>query len=314
MPQETAYVAVDVSKAVLEIGVYGEPRTWRAPNAASGWAKLIGWLGRLGRPAVVGVEPSGGYERGLVTALLQAGVEVRWCDPARVRAMARALGAPAKTDAIDVGMIGAFLAHAGGRPARLDAERETLRAALAARRAAQESAQRLEAQAAALPAGAAREALAAVAQTARQAARELTRQALALVRASDRLQPVSQRLQSAPGVGPLVAAELLAHLPELGGVSAKAIAKLAGLAPFVRQSGAWTGRAYCSGGRPRPRQMLYLAVVASLRAKHGARPVYEKLRAAGKPAKVALTACMRRLLVTLNAMVRDGATWIPQAA
>jgi len=314
MPQEMAYVAVDVSKASLEIGLYGEQRSWRAANAASGWARLVGWVGDLGRPVVVGVEPSGGYERGLVEALLRAGVEVRWCDPARVRAMARALGAPAKTDAIDVGMIGAFLAHAGGRPARLDPEREALKAALAARRAAQESAQRLEAQAAALPEGPAREALAAVAQTARQAARELTRQALELVRASALLQTASQRLQTAPGVGPLVAAELLAHLPELGRVSAKAIAKLAGLAPFVRQSGAWTGRAYCSGGRPRPRQLLYLAVVASLRAKHGARPAYEKLRAAGKPAKVALTACMRRLLVMLNAMIRDGSAWNPQAA
>jgi transposase len=314
MPRETAYVAVDVSKATLEIGVYGERRTWQAPNAASGWTKLIGWLGRLGRPVLVGVEPSGGYERGLVGALLRAGIEVRWCDPARVRAMARALGAPAKTDSIDVGMIGAFLAQTGGRPARLDPEREALKAALAARHAAQETAQRLEAQAAALPAGPARDALAAVAANARQAVRELTRQALALVRASPRLATAWRRLQTAPGVGPIVAAELLAHMPELGCVSAKAIAKLAGLAPFIRQSGAWTGRAVCSGGRPRPRQTLYLAVLASLRAKAGARPVYERLRSAGKPAKVALTACMRRLIVTLNAMLRDGTSWSQQPA
>lgn len=314
MPEEMAYVAVDVSKATLEIGVYREPGTWRAANAASGWTKLIDWLGRLGRPVLVGVEPSGGYERGLVEALLRAGIAVRWCDPARVRAMARALGAPAKTDSIDVGMIGAFLAHAGGRPARLDPEREALKAALAARQAAQETAQRLEAQAAALPEGPAREALAAVAVNARLAARALTRQALDLVRTSPRLETSWRRLQTAPGVGPIVAAELLAHMPELGCVSAKAIAKLAGLAPFIRQSGAWTGRAFCSGGRPRPRQTLYLAVIASLRAKNGARPVYERLRSAGKPAKVALTACMRRLLVTLNAMIRDGASWSQQAA
>lgn len=314
MPQQTAYVAVDVSKATLEIGVYGEPRTWRAANAASGWTKLLKWLGRLDRPVVVGVEPSGGYERGVVEALLRGGIEVRWCDPARVRAMARALGAPAKTDSIDVGMIGAFLAHAGGRLARLDPERETLKATLAARQAAQEAAQRLEAQAAALPEGPAREALAAVAANARQAARDLTCQSLELVRTSARLQSTWRRLQTAPGIGPLIAAELLAHMPELGCVSSKAIAKLAGLAPFTRQSGAWTGRAFCSGGRPRPRQLLYLAVIASLRGQAGARPVYERLRSAGKPAKVALTACMRRLIVSLNAMLRNGTTWSQQPA
>ena len=103
-------------------------------------------------------------------------------------------------------------------------------------------------------------------------------------------------------------------MPELGSVSSKAIAKLAGLAPFIRRSGQWQGRAVCSGGRPRPRQLLYLAVVASLRAKVGARPLYQRLVAAGKAPKLAITACMRRLLVTLNAMIRDETDWQPQAA
>lgn len=314
MPRETAIVAVDVSKETLEIGDPELERSWPAVNRPKGWGKVVRWLLGLGRPVVVGVEPSGGYERGFVNALLEAGIDVRWCDPARVRALAKALGAPAKTDRIDVRMIKLFVAHTGGRPVQRDPEREALRTALAARKAAQDAAQTLEAQAAALPAGAARQALEALASQARDVAKAQERDALQLVRQSEALAAIWRRLQTTPGIGPLVAAELIAHMPELGCVSSKAIAKLAGLAPFIRQSGKWIGRAICSGGRPRPRQMLYLAVIASLRAKHGARALYQRLLAAGKPPKLALTACMRRLLVTLNAMIRDGTDWQQQAA
>lgn len=310
MPQETVFVGVDVAKETLEIGELGA-RSWQAENGPRGWKKLIGWVRRQDRPVLVGVEPSGGYERGLLRALRQADVEVRWCDPARVRALAKALGAPAKTDAIDVGMIARFLAETGGRPVQADDERDALKAALFARRAAQDTARRLKAQAEALPEGAARETLEALAASAREAGRDLTVQALRLVRESAALGDRWRRLQTAPGIGPLVAAELVAHMPELGVVSSKAIAKLAGLAPFIRKSGAWTGKAVCSGGRPIPRQMLYLAVLSSLRARKGARPLYEHFIGRGKPPKLALTACMRRLLVTLNAMIRDGSDWKP---
>lgn len=311
MPQEPAYVAVDVSKATLEIGEPELDRTWSLSNEPRGWRELIAWIERLGRPVVVGLEPSGGYERGLVEALLEAGIDVRWCDPARVRALAKALGAPAKTDRIDVGMIRRFLSQTGGRPVRRDRERDALRASLSARRAAQEAAQALEAQAQALPEGPARQALAALAAQARLTMKAQERAAIALIRASQALCPTWRRLQTAPGVGPLVAAELLAHMPELGAVGGKAIAKLAGLAPFIRRSGQWQGRAVCSGGRPRPRQLLYLAVITCLRGSSQTKAAYQHLVAAGKPPKLAITACMRRLLVTLNAMIRDQADWRP---
>jgi transposase len=314
MPQDQALVGIDVSKATLEIGDPVSESSWSAPNTALGWRKVIGWVQGLGRPVIIGLEPSGGYERGLVEVLLDAGLDVRWCDPARVRALAKALGAPAKTDQIDVGMIRRFLAQTGGRPVRRDVERKALRAALFARKAAQEAAQALEAQALALGPGPAQQALEALAAQARLTVKAQERAALALVRDSQALALGWRRLQTAPGVGPLVAAELIAHMPELGEVSGKAIAKLAGLAPFIRRSGQWQGRAVCSGGRPRPRQLLYLAVIASLRAKAGPRPVYQRLITAGKAPKLALTACMRRLLVTLNAMIRDNADWIPTTA
>jgi transposase len=166
-------------------------------------------------------------------------------------------------------------------------------------------ARQLKAQAQTLAHDPARAALEQLAQADEAQAKSLTVEALDYVRQNPRLSRPWTLLQSAPGVGPLVAAELVAHTPELGRVSGRALAKLAGLAPFVRQSGTWKGRATCSGGRARPRQLHYLAVVASLRAKAGMRPIYEALVSRGKPPKVAITACMRRLLVALGAMMRD---------
>lgn len=314
MPQEIAYVGVDVSKTMLDVSVLGQPKTWRVGNGPAGWRTLIARLGDLHRPIVVGVEPSGGYERGLVRVLIEAGMETRWADPARVRALARALGAPAKTDAIDSMMIARFVSQADGRPIELDDERQRLKDLLAARQAAGQVARQLRAQAQALDHAPARAALEELAAAAGLEARRLTREALARIAERPGLKDIWTRLQTAPGVGPLVAAELVAHMPELGRVGGKAIAKLAGLAPFIRKSGAWTGRAVCSGGRAKPRQALYMAAVASLRAKLGPRHIFQRLIHAGKPPKLALTACMRRLLVTLNAMIRDNTDWRHQPA
>jgi transposase len=308
MPQGTKFVGVDVSKAELEVCGLGEARSRRIKNRPEGWARLIK---ELPAGAVVGIEPSGGYERGVVRALLVAGVDVRWADPGRVRALARALGAPAKTDAIDAQLIAHFVAHAGGRPVRLDPEREQLRDLLAARSAAIETANLLKAQAEALEPGPGRAALDRLQAASRQEAINLTGAATDLIGACPALAQPWRLLQSAPGVGPQVAAELLAHMPELGAVSRKAIAKLAGLAPFIRESGAWRGKAVCSGGRPRPRQLLYLAAMAAIRACAQLKARFERLVAKGKPKMVALNACMRSLLTALNAMIRDQRPWTP---
>jgi transposase len=312
MPQERLFVGVDVSKRELEISEGDGAKTFTVPNTAKGWARLAGrWRDR---PFVVGLEPSGGYERGLVRALLANGIDVRWADPRRVRALAQALGAPAKTDPIDAAMIRLFVQQAGGSPVELHPDREALRDLLAGRQAAQETSLRLRLQAEALPEGPARAALERIAELAKTETKALTRQALDAIQKSPGLAPAWRLLQTAPGIGPIVAAELLATMPELGHVSGKAIAKLAGLAPFIRQSGTWNGRASCSGGRPRPRRCLYLAAMACLRANNGLRPVYEALLAKGKPRMVALTACMRRLLVTLNAMMAQQSPYRGQPA
>jgi transposase len=303
------YVGVDTAKRTLELRDLDEAAGFCVSNTQVGFAELLErWRGLEGR-LVVGVEPSGGYERGLVRALLDAGIDVRWCDPVRVRALARAFGAPAKTDELDAEMIARYVAQVGGSAVVDDVERAELRDLLSARTAAQESAQRLEAQAQGLTNNRARETLEALAGHARLEVKALTQAVGDFLRQSPRLLAPWRLLQTAPGVGPLVAAELLATMPELGCVSNKVIAKLAGLAPFIRKSGAWQGKATCSGGRPRPRRILYMAAMAALRAKQGLRRRFEHLVANGKPKKVALTACMRSLLVALNAMLRDKTPW-----
>jgi len=312
MPQDKVFVGIDISSADLEISEDGQTKTWSEPNQAKGWARLIKrWRGR---PVVVGVEPSGGYEQGLVRALVKAGIEVRWADPARVRHLAKALGAPAKTDPIDAVMVRLFVSHTGGRPVVLDADREALAAQLSARQTALETAQRLRQQAKALPDGPARQALDRIAALAEAELKALTKGLLAAIKAKAALTGDWALMQTAPGVGPLVALDLIATMPELGHVSGRAIAKLAGLAPFIRKSGKWTGQAKCSGGRPRPRRALYLAAMASLRAKKGMGPVFQALVARGKLRKVALVACMRKLLVTLNAMIANQTPWNPATA
>jgi len=308
MPQDQVVVGLDVSKDELEVRQLDQSKSRGVKNRPDGWKRLID---QLPAGAVVGIEPSGGYERGVVRALLKAGFDVRWADPARVRALARALGAPAKTDAIDAELIARYVAHTGGRPARIDPDRQRLRDLLAARSAALEAANTLKAKARTLEDGPGRDALQRLERAARQEAADLTAAAMSQVGACPRLAEPWRLLQSAPGVGPLVAAELLAHMPELGQVSRKPIAKLAGLAPFIRESGAWRGRAVCAGGRTRPRQLLYLAAMAAIRASAHLRGRFQRLIANGKPKMVALTACMRSLLTALNAMIRDQRPWAP---
>ncbi|MFO0430367.1 MAG: transposase, partial [Hyphomonadaceae bacterium] len=129
------------------------------------------------------------------------------------------------------------------------------------------------------------------------------------VAAHAHLAEASRRLQTAPGVGPIVAMTLLGELPELGSLNSKQIARLVGLAPFIRESGQWKGRAHCSGGRMRPRNILYLAAMAAKRCHKPSKAFFDRLVSNAKPKMVALNALMRKLITQLNAMMRDQTDW-----
>jgi len=302
----------DVSKQALDVGFWPRGATRRFSNDAPGLKRLIAWLGRHG-VAVVGLEPSGGYEKRAIKALIAAGFDVRFADARRVRLLAEAHNAGAKTDAIDAGFIARFIAETGGRKIVRDPAREKLRDLMAARRQLIDAALRLKQQATALERGAARRGLERSAAKLVAEAKALEAAARATLNADAALGRQARLLQTAPGIGVIAAATLLADMPELGALSGKQAARLAGLAPYVRESGHWKGRAACGGGRVVPRNLLYLAAMTAKRTNPAARAAFDRLVAAGKPKMVALVALMRKLLTALNAMLRDQKPWIPAA-
>jgi transposase len=304
---------IDVSKHALDAAVLGEAGTERFDNDAKGCKRLIAWLQRRGA-GIVGLEPSGGYEKAAIRALVAAGLDVRFADARRVRLLAQAHNAGAKTDAIDAHFIARFIAETGGRQIKLDSAREVLADMVKARRDLGEAARRLAQQAEAIAHKGARRALEKQAAGLRAAAKQMEKAALAYVRGNRELTHDAQILQTAPGVGPIVAATMLTDMAELGTLTGKQAARLAGLAPFVRESGQWKGRAVCGGGRMVPRNLLYLAAMAAKRADPSFKAFFDRLVAAGKPKMVALVALMRKLLTALNAMLRDQKPWTPHAA
>jgi transposase len=275
------------------------------PNTRPGIAGLIGQLRALGVQRV-GLEASGGYERVAARGLSQAGFATHVVPPARVRALARALGSHAKTDPIDAAMIARYLLLAPTRkvhqpdPARerldelaglrrqLVAERRTLvcRLDIASDRLVRRMLARMQATI--------------VANIAR-----LDGEIASHIR-STHLKARYDILIAIPGVGPVLAAILLCDLPELGQANPKQVASLVGVAPHARQSGRTTRPGRCTGGRASVRNVLYMATLSALKARVPAlRPFYDRLRAAGKPFKLAITAAMRKFITILNAIVRQ---------
>lgn len=307
--KDAMIVGVDVSKDSLDANTFGEERVTRFSNDKTGRGKFIAGLKKQPKRVIVGVEPSGGYERALINELLDAGIEVRFADAGRVRHLACAHGASAKTDPIDARFIARFIAEVGGRVITREKQRESLAELLAARSSLTEHADALTQRAALLDKGPARASLEKTARAARSEAKALEGAAFDLVKADDGLEALFRRLQTAPGVGPIVAMTLIAEMPELGSLRGKEIVRLAGLAPFIRKSGKWEGCAKIGGGRATPRKVLYMAAMAAKKFDPAFKAFFDQLVARGKLKIVALVAVMRKLLNALNAMVRDGTDW-----
>jgi transposase len=308
-----SYVGIDVARDHLDIAVHPPGPTWRVPNTRRGHAALVQRV-RPQPPARLVLEASGGYERAVVTALRDAGLPVVVVNPRQVRDFARAHGILAKTDALDAQVLARFAAEV--RPtvrAQPDAATQDLhdlvtrRRQLLTMRGAEQ--QRHRQASAALRADIA----ALVAHLTRLLA-QLDAQIARAVQATPTLRTRAAWLQSIPGIGPVASATLLAELPELGTLNRKQVAALVGVAPFNRDSGAWRGRRAVWGGRASVRAVLYMATLAAARANPPIRAFFQRLVRAGKPFKVALTACMRQLLVLCNALCRQQTPWNPAMA
>ena len=306
------FVGVDVSKATLDVAVLPTGESWSVPNEDGAVAGLVAELQER-HPELIVLEATGGLETRAVVAFGQAGLPVVVVNPRQVRDFARATGELAKTDRIDAGVLALFgeRIRPEARPLPDAAARE-LDALMARRRQILEmlTAEKNRLEMAAKP----------VHKGIRDHIRWLERQlggvekeldarieATPLWRAKENL------LRSAPGVGPVLSRTLIAELPELGRLNRREIAKLVGVAPLARDSGKLRGRRMVWGGRASIRAALYMGAMSASRCNPAIRAFYLHLVAQGKPKKVALTACMRKLLTTLNAMVRSDTAWQPAA-
>ena len=307
-------VGIDVSKAELAIAVHPSGEMWTSGTTPAAVDALVTRLVALA-PTVVVVEATGGYELALVAACAVAQVPVAVVNPRQVRAFAQALGRTAKTDAIDATVLALFGARiqpvARAMP---DAETQALAALVARRRQLLDMLQAEQQRLTHVATGP-------VARDLRTHIRWLERR---VTDVNDDITGAIQRspvwrvhedlLRSVPGVGPTLARTLLADLPELGRLDRRAIAALVGVAPFNRDSGQWRGRRMIWGGRASVRAALYMAALVATRYNPPLRDFYRRLRTAGKPAKVALVAVMRKLLTILNAMIKHQSRWQDQAA
>ena len=316
MESEALYVGIDVAKAQLDVAVHPTDDRWVIPHTEAGRRQLVARLQALA-PGIVVLEASGGLELPLVAALASAAVPVVVINPRQVRDFARATGQLAKTDALDAALLAHFAAAVRPpvRPLR-DTETQAL-SSLASRRQQVLTMLVAERNRLGTATGAVRPRLKAhIAWLEREVA-DLDQRLRRTLRQSPVWREKDDLLRTVPGVGAQVSLTLLAYLPELGTLDRRQIAALVGVAPFSRDSGTLRGKRTVWGGHARVRAVLYMGALVASRYNPVIQAFYQRLLAAGKPKKLALTACMRKLLVILNAMLKQGSPWCavrPQVA
>ena len=309
----TKVAGIDVGKRRLDVAVHGLEGEIGVDNAPAGFSELIAWLKarEVGR---VGLEASGGYERGVRLALEQVGLEVVVHQPIEVRRFAQLKRWRAKNDRLDAHLI----AWATAQTDTVKAAQDPRLIDLAERLTTYEQ---ITDQAAELKTFLESVTLKDVAALVRGQIRSLERlKAKLLAHILQRIKAEADLLQrlrllnSLPGVGPVVAASLVIRMPELGALRRGQAAALIGVAPFDRDSGQWKGLRFISGGRARPRRMLYLAAVSAKRCDPGLRAFAKHLSARGKPAKLISVAVMRKLIEAANLVLSRGQPWLRHTA
>jgi len=313
MPSSPLFVGIDVAKATLDIALRPSEQLWQIIYDDAQIEALVIQLSELS-PTLIVVEATGGLERILVAALVAANLPVVVINPRLARDFAKAIGRLAKTDRIDAQV----LAHYGEaiRPSRRplpDADTQQLRALVDRRRqlmdmmSAEQS--RLNTSSARI-----RDAIEYHLTWLRQQVARLDEALDGMLKASSLWREYDAILQSTPGVGPVLSRTLISQLPELGDLNRKEVAALVGVAPFNRDSGTWRGRRTIWGGRATVRAVLYMSTLVATRYNPVIREFYERLLVSGKIKKVALIACMRKLLTILNAMIKHQQQWQPRVA
>ena len=312
MSEQGGFIGIDVAKAQLDIAVRPSGERWQVTNDPEGCAALVDRLTGL-RPTLIVLEATGGFEAPAAAAVAAAGLPVVVVNPRQVRDFSRATGQLAKTDAISAAVLAHF-AEAIRPPVRPlpDATTQELQHWLARRRQLVEMLTAEQNRLQGAPRVIGPEIQAHIGWLRRQL-KSVERRLKEQIERSPVWREERQLLTSVPGVGPVFATTLLADVPELGQLNRKEIAALVGVAPLNRDSGTLQGQRTVLGGRAPVRAVLYMAALVASRCNPVIRTFYQRLLAKGKPKKVALTACMRKLLTILNAMVKHRTAWNPAA-
>lgn len=304
----STYCGIDISKHRLDVGLRPDNVSWSVGNDEAGLAELVQRLSAHPHMLVI-MEATGGLELPAATALTEAGIPLVIINPGQVRQFAKALGQLAKTDRIDALLLARFgeAVQPELRPLK-DADTEALSALLTRRRQVLEM---LVAEKNRLHTAHkhVRKDIQAHIHWLQKRLNDVDTDLQRWLKASPLWRVQDDILQSVPGVGPTSSLTLLAELPELGRLNRKQIAALVGVAPLNRDSGACRGSRRVWGGRRQVRSVLYMATLAAIRCNPLIRSFYQRLVQSGKKPKVALVACMRKLLTILNAMVRDQSHW-----
>ena len=309
----SVHVGIDVSKASLDIAVRPTGETWQVRHSATGIAELALRLSEL-RPALVVLEATGGYERATLATLHDYHIPVALLNPRQVREFARAAGRLAKTDRLDAQVLALFAERMQPQPQSAPDPEQGIMEELTVRRRQLVEALTAERNRLNQMTGPGWRSVVEHIEWLEGELARIEAQLKQAISDNPAYQARADLLQSVPAVGPVLSMTLLAHLRELGHLDGKEIAALVGVAPMNGDSGAYRGKRQAWGGRGAIRRVLYMAAVVAARHNPVIRAFYRRLCEAGKAKKVALTACMRKLLVILNAMVKHGRSWQPNYA
>ena len=298
------YVGIDVSKDRLDVAVLGERQEKQVCNSQAGIKELVAWMQDL-QPELIVVEATGGYQRAVVEALFWAGLAVAVVNPARVRQFARACGLLAKTDKLDAQVLAVFGQRVQPRRYAGKSEAEKQLSALLVRRKQVEEMLKAEQNRLRTVSPSLRGSLERIIAILKEEKKRLDEEIRGLMNEQQAWQEQLEILKSAPGVGMVTSATLLADLPELGKMDRKKVAALVGVAPMNYDTGKKRGYRKTKGGRTEVRSVLYMSTLVATRYNPVIHAQYQQMLKRGKLKKVALTACMRKFLTILNAMVRD---------
>ena len=308
MKESERFVGIDISKEELVVAVRPTAELQSFPNTEEGLAALVGFLQPLGAHSIV-LEATGGFARAAVNAMALAALPVVVVNPRQIRDFARSVGLLAKTDAIDARIIARFAEAVRPelRPLK-DLETQKLEDLNNRRRQIVEMITAEKNRLVMAPPWSQKDIRSHIAWLEKRLKR-INDDIDDLIKQSPIWRQKEKILTSVLGIGPVVTTTLLCGLPELGSLSARKLSALVGVAPFNRDSGHSRGRRSCWGGRAHVRAALYMAALTASRCNPVIREFYQRLRLAGKPSKVALVACMRKLLIILNAMVKNNTCW-----